>query len=95
MGVFTYQEPAIQRNIALGERLNSLYQDLRVNNYTICDYANSIGPNRTAGQKMQRKPAVTYDDCVAGICAAAISYNDIAVLGKNVDNFAFAFVTPL
>jgi hypothetical protein len=32
---------------------------------------------------------------VAGICPAAISYNDVAVLGEDIDHFAFAFVAPL
>jgi hypothetical protein len=44
---------------------------------------------------VQGKPAVTYDDRVAGIGTAAVSNNDITLLGKDIDNFAFAFVTPL
>jgi hypothetical protein len=32
---------------------------------------------------------------VAGVGAAAVSYNDIAMLGEDIDNLAFAFVAPL
>ncbi len=44
---------------------------------------------------MQSEPAVVYDNGVAGIGAAPVSYYDIAVLGENIDEFAFAFVAPL
>jgi hypothetical protein len=32
---------------------------------------------------------------VPGVGATAVSHNDIALLGKDIDNLAFAFVTPL
>jgi hypothetical protein len=44
---------------------------------------------------MQRKPAVAHDDGVSCVCAAAVPYHDIAVLGKDIDNFAFALIAPL
>ena len=44
---------------------------------------------------MQSEPGITDDDRVAGVGPAAVSYNDIAVLGEDIDNLSFSFVTPL
>jgi adenine deaminase len=32
---------------------------------------------------------------VAGVGAATVSHDDIAVLGKDIDDFALAFIAPL
>jgi len=45
--------------------------------------------------ELQSEPVVTYDNGVAGICPAAVSYDDIALLCEDIDNLAFAFVAPL
>jgi hypothetical protein len=44
---------------------------------------------------VQSEAAITYDNGVAGIGAAAVSYDDITMLGEDIDDFAFAFVAPL
>ena len=95
MRIFTYQEPVVQRDVFLGQCVDFLYDCVRVNDDGICDYADDILPNHPAGQKVQCEPVVAHDNGVAGVGAAAVSDNDIAVLGENVNNLAFALIAPL
>jgi hypothetical protein len=44
---------------------------------------------------MQGESAVSYDNRMAGIGAAVVTDDDIAVLGQNINNLAFALIAPL
>jgi hypothetical protein len=44
---------------------------------------------------VQSEFVVTYYDGVSGIGATAVTDNDVIMLGEDVDNLSFAFVTPL
>jgi hypothetical protein len=44
---------------------------------------------------VQGKLAVTYDYGMAGIRTAVIPHDNIAVLGENINNLAFALIAPL
>jgi hypothetical protein len=44
---------------------------------------------------MQSEPGVADNNRMAGVGPAAVSDNNIAVLGEDIDNLPFTFVTPL
>jgi hypothetical protein len=95
VGIFTYKEALRQRNIFLGQSFNLLKKYVGVDYYGICDYADNIRPNRAAGQQMQSEFVTIYDNSMAGIGASIISNDDVAVLGKDINNLAFALIAPL
>jgi len=44
---------------------------------------------------VQSEFVVTYYDGVSSVGAAAVTNNNVIMLGEDVNNFSFAFVTPL
>jgi hypothetical protein len=44
---------------------------------------------------VQNVTAPPYGNCVPGIVSALKASNTIVPIGKNVDDFAFSFITPL
>jgi hypothetical protein len=95
MHIFTDEKPTIQRQVFFGKLLDSIYEDFRVNNHTVCNYTNGIRSDRTAWQQVQGKLGVAYDNGMSGVGPAAVAHNDVAFLSKDIYNFAFSLVTPL
>ncbi len=93
--IFADEETSLQRDAFLFDRFDLAYENFRVNYYSICDYTIYPGPNGTTGQKMQRKLAVADNDSMTGIGPTAIPDDNIAMLSKDIDYLAFAFVAPL
>ena len=44
---------------------------------------------------MKHEGAPIIDDGMPGVGTALIAHNDIGILGKQIDNLALAFITPL
>jgi hypothetical protein len=95
MRVFTDKEAVIQPDTPLGKPINLAEERFRVNDNRACDYTYCPGSDRAAWQKVQRKFVISHDYGMAGVGAAIVSNDNIAVLGKDIDNFTLAFVAPL
>src|SRR5262249_27266897 len=53
------------------------------------------GPQDARGDQLQDELAAADLDSVAGVVAALVARDDVEVLREEVDDLAFAFVTPL
>ncbi|OQA02952.1 MAG: hypothetical protein BWY69_00746 [Planctomycetes bacterium ADurb.Bin401] len=95
VGVFTDEKSALEGNAFLRERIYFGQEHFGVNDYAICDHADGVWPDGAAWEKMQREFFIADDDSMAGICAASITYNNIILLGKYINDFPFAFIAPL
>ena len=95
MCVFADPEPSVEREAFLGERLDLGAEHVRVHDDAVGDDAGGARPDAAAGQQMQRELRIADDDRVARVGAAAVPYDDVAMLGEDIDDFAFAFVAPL
>ena len=67
----------------------------RVKHDTIADHSLALRPEDTTGDELQDELATADDDGVPGIVAAGVARNHIEAFRQNVNDFAFALVTPL
>ena len=82
--------------MALGfERVDFFDQDFRIDDHAVADDAELIGVKRAGRDQVQNGFLAVDDQRVAGVIAALKAHDDIRVLGEQVDDFAFAFVSPL
>ena len=82
--------------MALGaQRIDFVDKNFRVDHHAITDDTEFFGVQRARRYQMEDGLfAVDYQG-VAGIIAALITDDDIRVIGKKIDDFAFAFIAPL
>jgi hypothetical protein len=95
MRVFTDKEPAIQPDTPLGKPINLAKQRFGIYDHRACDYTYCPGSDRAAWQKVQREFVISHDYGMACVGAAIVSNDNVAVLGKDIDNLTLAFIAPL
>jgi hypothetical protein len=79
----------------LGEHLDFLYESDRIDDDAHADDGVLLGTKNAAGDELENVFLFADDDGVAGIVAAGNANDVVERAGKVVDDFTFAFVTPL
>src|SRR5690349_16425678 len=94
MGSFTDIEP---RNIyALLLQLFHLTDEtFRIDNNTISNHAGCIGIKDSRGDKTEYKFPLFVNNAMSNVSPSSIAHDKICTHGKFVNNFAFAFASPL
>jgi hypothetical protein len=85
------------RNIDTGfcERFDFGNESSGIDNDARADYSLLLGPQDSTGNKLQDKAIFADNNGVAGIVPAGYASDVIESAGEIVDDFAFAFITPL
>ena len=66
-----------------------------IEDYTVADYAAASGAQHATRDQLQDKLLAVDDDCVPGIVASRVARHNGKILRQDIDDLAFAFVTPL
>jgi len=71
------------------------HQAHRIHHHTVPDHTSLAAAQYPGGNKMQHILLAPDQDRVPGVVAAGAADHDISFLGEDVDDLAFAFITPL
>src|SRR5438132_12217476 len=66
-----------------------------IENYTVSDYAAASRTQHATRDQLQDKFFAVDDDCVPGIVASGVASRDGQLFGEDMDDLAFALLTPL
>jgi hypothetical protein len=66
-----------------------------INHDAVADDAELVFAENAGWHQVQDVFFFANENSVAGVVAAGVTHNDIGLLREHVDDFAFAFVTPL
>ena len=67
----------------------------RIQHHPVANHAEGSGPQNPRGNEVQHVFCATHDDGVSSVVAALTAYDDLSVVGEEIDDFSFAFVAPL
>jgi hypothetical protein len=88
-------QAAVDIDAGFGERFDFGNEGGGINNDARADYSLLLGAQDSAGYELQDEAIFADDDGVTGIVPAGDASDVIESAGEIVDDFAFAFVTPL
>jgi hypothetical protein len=93
VSTIAYKQAAIDFYASLAQSRDFLEQSDGVKHHAISDYAAAARAQNSTGNQLKNKffPVDNYG--VSGIVAAGVTSDDQEILGENVDNLAFTFVT--
>src|SRR5262249_11930816 len=66
-----------------------------IHHNTVTDHAGGPSVQNTGWDEMENVGPPFIDDRVPGIGPALIADDDVGIFGQDIDNLAFAFITPL
>jgi hypothetical protein len=89
------EEIAVDLDAGITQALSFVEEGNRVEDHSIADYATTSGAQHAAGDQLQDELLSRDSDGMPGIVPPGIARDYAEILRKNVDNFAFALVTPL
>ena len=89
------QQIPADRDADLAKAVDFADERDRVDDDAVADDADLAAPQNAGRDEMQNEFFTAVNDGVAGVVAALTADDDVGVLGKNVDDFAFAFIAPL
>ena len=95
LGTIRDEQLPIDRKTSILELLDLGKKRHGVKDYTVAYDAPALGPEHTAGYKLQNELLAFDNDRMACIVAAGVPRNNTEALRKHVDDLAFALVAPL
>ncbi len=95
MGAIADEEAAIHLHAVVTQSGDFFEKCDGIEDYTVADYAAASGAQHATRDQLQDKFFAVDDDCVPGIVASGVASHDGKIFGEDIDDLAFAFVTPL
>ena len=95
LGAGGNEETALRFDTGRPEGFDLLDEIDRVHHDAVADHANLAVVENAAGNEAKHALLAFRDDGMAGIRSALVAYDEIRLVGKNVDNLALAFISPL
>jgi hypothetical protein len=95
MRTVAQKEPTFDVDSAFGKPIDFGHERYRVDHNTVADYAHHAGPEYAGRHQVKDIAFVSYFDSVPGIIAALVSNDHVDILGKDVDDLSFTFISPL
>ena len=88
-------QPLANRHAAGLQAVDFLQQGMRLEHHPVADQALHAGTEDAGRDQMQHGLGAADDQGVAGVMSALETHNRRSLLGEEIDDLAFAFVTPL
>jgi hypothetical protein len=96
MRFLTDAQHGVVLQMTLGfEAFDLLDEHFRIDDHAVADDAELFGVQSARWDQMQHRLLAIDDQGMTGIVAALKTHDDVGIVGKKVDDFAFAFVAPL
>src|SRR5437899_7981662 len=95
MGAIADEQAVIHLHAVITQSGDFFKKCDEIENYTVSDYAAASRTQHATRDQLQDKFFAVDDDCVPGIVASGVASHDGKILRQNIDDLAFAFVTPL
>ena len=95
LGAVRDEKIPVDLHTRLAQRAHFFKKGHGIEDHAIADHASAGLTQHAAGDKLQHKLLALDDDRMPGIVAAGIAGYYRKILGKNIDDFAFAFIAPL
>jgi hypothetical protein len=95
VGAIAEQEVFAYRNAFLAQAGDFGDEGERVDHHAVGHHASFAGPEDAAGDEVENEFPLAVHDGVAGVVAALGAHDGIGSVGQVIDDFPFAFVTPL
>ena len=86
---------AFHRQSRLAQRGNFLQQGKGIEHDAVADDGLASGAQNAAGNQLQDEFLAVDGDGVPGVMASGVARHHGEMFGKDIDNLAFAFVSPL
>ena len=95
MGRFADEQIVIDPDAQLEQAVDFLDQTHRIDHHAVADDAHLAFAEDARGHDVQDVFLAADEDRVTGVVAALGADHDVRLFGQDIDDFAFAFVTPL
>ena len=95
MSAVADEQVAIYIHAGGAQRVHFLDEGEGIEHNSVADDTTATLAQHAAGDELKDELFALDGDGVPGIVAAGITRHQVEALGEDVDNFAFAFVTPL
>ena len=91
----TDHKPAVNIDTPLTETVYLVEQHIRINDYSVANDIDCLGPEYATRDQMEAKLTILVDHGMSGVISAGKSRDNVGVTRQHIDYLTFSFVSPL
>src|SRR5258708_6135389 len=89
------KEIAIHFHAGVTQHSNFFQESQRIEHHPVANHGATASAQHSARNQLENKFLALDNDGMAGVVSSGVTGNNGKVLGKDVNDFAFAFIAPL